>query len=566
MELFLQDVAGGYPLRPFQAEALGALLHRRTHLAVDAAPGLGKSLIALAAIVEALQRGESAVWLMPLRVLVEEKARWLSHVLPAKCGDRCPVVVRLGQRDQHPGAFVQEQEISHVHETVEPQVLITTYEWFFHHHVSAFLKGTVVLDEAQELYTPERGEILHRIIVSLMNRVHVPRITMLGHAYSQDMRLLMRNIEVIRSPERPNITLRFAPGETGIDALVRLLRQLFIRNSRAVVAVFVAQVSHTERLAGQLRKRLPDILGESCLESAPPISIEAFHAQLDDRHKRALIDAVQRGVPGVTISTTALAKGIDLPFTEVIVRDTRLPGRAALSMPELVQLGARCGRRGARGEVIVLRPEPKNEGYPAIPVERVLLNSLLGALCFRDKSLSRLMEEEGCRVERGGAQEVVNALNRLSRCGAVTTEGDLCHVTQVGRVLFEAPVPLSWSMGWASFFKEVKTLPLTPLDLVMVYAALSCNRTIPRGEAPSAPSLLWERWLSKGRWEPFFVTLGLTGEHTRGGQRTPEPARVLGETRRLWVLRTKGAAPRGFDSLLSLREIIMKSCEHCCVD
>ncbi len=72
--------AGGRPLYPHQEEALLALAEGN-HVVLATPTGSGKSMVAMAGIVLALNRGERAVWTAPIKALVGEKFFELAEML-----------------------------------------------------------------------------------------------------------------------------------------------------------------------------------------------------------------------------------------------------------------------------------------------------------------------------------------------------------------------------------------------------------------------------------------------------------------------------------------------------
>ena len=72
--------AGGRPLYPHQEEALLALAEGN-HVVLATPTGSGKSMVAIAGIVLALNRGERAVWTAPIKALVGEKFFELAEML-----------------------------------------------------------------------------------------------------------------------------------------------------------------------------------------------------------------------------------------------------------------------------------------------------------------------------------------------------------------------------------------------------------------------------------------------------------------------------------------------------
>ena len=550
MELLCKKVIGGRELRPFQANAIQVLESGGCHLAVDAAPGLGKSLVAVAALWEAHRRGLRGAWIVPLKALVQEKTTWLKEQVVPALKWQCTVLSPVGG-DAPP--LILGPDV----------VLVTTYEWFVH-NVAHHSLGALVIDEAQELHDPQRGPGLLRLAMFQRYSKHTPRFTILGHSLTRSWEMILPELTTICSDQPANIHLHFRPESSSFQKVIMLITEIFQDNPMANVAVFVAQVRYTQSLAQKLgealKKKFPVLVERT--EDQP--LARAFNASLAEKERIKIVGLIQAGRLPVVVTTTALAKGVDLPLDVVIIRDVKLPGRPPLTMSEVRQLGGRCGRRTTPGVVYVLRARPKKEQRVPISEEERILAAILVSLYHQKSTFQELIKSVGGEQGRGATQWVANCLSRLRRCGTVTRNGPDVAISGVGRVVAESPLPLERTLHWAAFFQDLGDLQLTMFDTMILYAAVM---NIPPHGGGSVmghyPSNLWDRWLVHDHWDPLFASLDLPPVRKTKAKKRGEYVMRMAATL-MEEYNDYGHLPRGFATLelLSTRGRVRTGEDH----
>lgn len=110
------------------------------------------------------------------------------------------------------------------------------------------------------------------------------------------------------------------------------------------VLVFVYQT----RSANSLAKSIADSMGG-------PNSALPYHSQMSSSQRKAVRDAYCSGYCKCVVATTSLAMGVNLPATDVFIRDITFPGVGKLSIAELLQMAGRAGRGNQSGNAFVLR-------------------------------------------------------------------------------------------------------------------------------------------------------------------------------------------------------------------
>src|SRR5207249_1203543 len=145
-------------------------------------------------------------------------------------------------------------------------------------------------------------------------------------------------VPIRQPPLRKEVLALDDPDE--IDAVVveevgRALRQ----SQETAVLVFVYRRASAERLAVHLAEVLGDIGG------ALP-----YHSGMSTAARAAVRDTFVSGRTRCVVTTTALALGVNLPPTHVIVRDATFPGVGRLEVMQLLQMLGRAGRGETAGE------------------------------------------------------------------------------------------------------------------------------------------------------------------------------------------------------------------------
>jgi len=482
-------------LRPFQIEALEALRVHRGHLAVDAPPGRGKTLVATAAALAAANGG--VLWLEPLRELVLEKVRELKTALTRAGHDPKNILVDSGLGGEAPPDTL----------LCGQGVTVATFEYGFYNPPSTPL-SLLIVDEAQELSDPVRGPLVAKVVLAALSAPRPPRVILLGHRLDPGWACLVPGAQVIHDGEAPSTRVIWRPGEQGDEAVLNLLSEIFSRDLHERIALFVGTVAAARRLATLVDANLdiPDHTG---------VKARAFHAGLPPREKQELLESLRAASLPVVVTTTALAKGLDLPLTTVIIRDLHLPGRPPMDTREVAPLAGRCGRRGKAGTAYVLRAESKT-GSVRRQSEDELLALLGHGLLGTPRSYRTLAEEVSARLKRGQFARFFELVEMGIRRGTLLREGERIVRSEAGGVLWESRLPALDVMAWAGLFQEVDPAGFTPYDLMLLYVALfplaRCGRAV---TSPGVPSMLWDQWLSQGRWKELFISLS-------GRRKTPD--------------------------------------------
>lgn len=527
-------LAGGRPPRPVQAKALSdlRLLESRRNMIVSAPTNSGKSLVGTLALMDAARRGRRALLLEPLRAIAREKAdefQDLSAALAAAFGRPLRVTVTTGD-------YRLDDESMVAPPPRDGELVIATPERF-----EAILRnpryepwvqniGAVCVDEAHLISSAHRGPTLEYVVTSLLSANAPPRIVMLSASVgdAQRAKAWLEPCDVLAVGDR-SPALRREVWETDGEEDHRAATEQFVRAALAApdgaALIFVYQTRAAEALARSL--------GSALGEDAGPDGPLAYHAQMPAAARERVRRLFQAGQSRVVVTTTALALGVNLPATHVLVRDSYFPGVGPVPAEDLLQMLGRAGRGNREGHGVVLVPAKSSrsaaEVAAAIKEERLpeLRSSfdvpqrrrtrserpseageqvrhaagLVASLIARHgkEGLSFLQVERFLSRSLGGAQLAARVpagaewLTDPSRLLAHAEDGRL-RLTRLGAGAVQAALPLPLAAGLGQLMRDLLAVSeddallrkWKPLDTLLI-AELTTER--PRALRPFSSAL-----------------------------------------------------------------------------
>jgi superfamily II DNA/RNA helicase len=328
-ELYLAQLP--YTPYPVQEEALLTWFTAEQGVLVCAPTGTGKTLIAQAALFEALHSGKMAYYTTPLIALTEQKFQEM-QALAVRWGFRADDVgLVTGNRRVNPGARVL---------VVVAEILLNRLlnpEAFDFSNVSA-----VVMDEFHSFADPERG-IVWELSLGMLP-AHV-RLLLLSATVGNAAEFLTwlqrchgRKVELVEGRERKvPLTYQWVPDQVLNELLVDMARGDG-HSRRTPALVFCFNRDECWSIAEQL-KGLP-LLGDDqrvrlhaevnklpWTEGVGPKlrqmlhrGVGVHHAGLLPKYRRVVEDLFERKLLAVALCTETLASGINLPARSVVLQ------------------------------------------------------------------------------------------------------------------------------------------------------------------------------------------------------------------------------------------------------
>lgn len=347
-------LSGNSAPRAVQAEAITAgLLSSRKNLLISAPTNAGKSLVGTLALLQALTKGQRAVLLEPLRALAREQAEALERVAPML---REALGVDFNVRISTGDYRLEDEQFSEGAPAGE--LIVATPERF-----EAILRnpenadwiaaiGAVCADEAHLISNPRRGPTLEFLLTSLLTLPAPPRLVLLSATLGDVKKATewLQPCSVVRISERyPPLkkeVCELVDDEDANEVVAARLGEI-LNDDDAQGLVFVYQTRSTQSLAKELTERLGKRVGEN--------GAVAYHSKMSIAQRNEARESYLSGKSRVAVTTSALALGVNLPATHVIVRDLTYPGARSPDIADLLQMMGRAGRGDTPGYAVVLK-------------------------------------------------------------------------------------------------------------------------------------------------------------------------------------------------------------------
>ena len=354
-------------LNPMQSAAVPRVLHSSRNLVVAAPTGSGKTLVAEAALLDAVvHQNRAGVYLVPMRALASEKRQeWRRF---EEAGLR--VYKTSGEDDAFDPAQAQRADI----------IIATPEKWdaVSRRRLPELLVSkirTIVADEIHLVDEPGRGAALEALLSRIRLAFPAARlVAMSGTLPNGDAIARWLDAELIASAWRPvrldKIVVpypeasRRAEDDALRNGLVASITQEALADEKGTVLVFCGSRAGVESCAALLAEsldldpKLGTLSSHRGLRETLRRGVAWHHAGLP-KDDRALVERLFRdGAIRVLVATTTVAVGLNLPASDVIVRDLTL-GMSELSSASLLQMAGRAGRAGLQpeGRCYVLTPE-----------------------------------------------------------------------------------------------------------------------------------------------------------------------------------------------------------------
>jgi len=294
--------------------------------------GSGKTLVAIAAMLLAIDSGCQAALMAPTQILAEQHyltfRRWLEPL-----GIR--VALRTGNRD----------EANHLELQGGAQMIIGTHALLYGDAVFQDL-GLIVIDEQHKFGVAQRASLIRRGVVPdvlVMTATPIPRTLTMTLYGDLDVSLLDE-----KPPGRGKTVTAVRVGAKQADVTAFVKDQLAAGHQAYLVYPLVEDSdalkveSATEAFA-KWRKRLP--LHE----------VGLIHGKLRPDDKEEVMRRFREGLTGALVATTVIEVGVDVPNATVMI----LHHAERFGLAQLHQLRGRIGR-GALKSYCILLTDGKN--------------------------------------------------------------------------------------------------------------------------------------------------------------------------------------------------------------
>ncbi|MEM7733160.1 MAG: ATP-dependent DNA helicase RecG [Pseudomonadota bacterium] len=312
---------------------------RRMNRLLQGDVGAGKTLVALSALLIAVEAGGQGVMMAPTGILAQQHLEGLRPLAEA-AGVRLEI---LTGRDK--GAPRREKLVAL--EAGEIQILVGTHAVFQKDVVFADLRLAVV-DEQHRFGVRQRLELGRKgeeADVLVMTATPIPRSLSLAHYGDMDISVLDE-----KPPGRKPVTTALVNIER-MDQIVDRLRQAIAEGRQAYwVCPLVEDSEQVDLSSADARfKALRAALGEGV--------VGLVHGQMTPDDKDAAMAAFQSGQTSVLVATTVIEVGVDVPNASIMV----IERAEHFGLAQLHQLRGRVGRGAAPSTCLLVYQGPLGE-------------------------------------------------------------------------------------------------------------------------------------------------------------------------------------------------------------
>jgi ATP-dependent DNA helicase RecG len=300
--------------------------------------GSGKTIVAVIAMIAAMENSLQTALMAPTEILAEQHARSIKRLLASM-----PYRVELLTGSLRPAAKRRLQTAlkeGEIHACIGTQALIQ--------ESVAFAKlGLVVIDEQHRFGVMQRAELRARGLnpdVLVMTATPIPRslaMTVYG------------DLDVSVIDELP-------PGRTPIETMVygedqrQEVKRLISREVRAGRQAYVVYplVDESEKMDLKDATRRYEYLRDTVF---PKLSVGLLHGKMKPAEKEKVMSAFVAGEIKILVSTTVIEVGVDVPNASVMI----VEHAERFGLSQLHQLRGRVGRGAEKSFCVLLTSDKK---------------------------------------------------------------------------------------------------------------------------------------------------------------------------------------------------------------
>jgi len=302
--------------------------------------GSGKTLVALLAMIEAVEAGAQAAMLAPTEIL----ARQHFATLQRQCEAIGVNVAILTGREK--GRARESILMGLANGSID--ILVGTHA-IFQQHVAYQRLGLIVIDEqhrfgvSQRLLLSEKAERPPHLLA--MTATPIPRTLTLTHYGEMDVSRIDE-----MPPGRTPVETRVISDQKLPDVIEGLGRHLAAGGQAYWVCPLVEESEAVDAAAAEERATLLRFrFGAD--------RVGLVHGRMKGPEKDAVMTSFASGELGVLVATTVIEVGVDVPNATLII----VEGAERFGLAQLHQLRGRVGRGGGASRCILLRGQQLSE-------------------------------------------------------------------------------------------------------------------------------------------------------------------------------------------------------------
>jgi ATP-dependent DNA helicase RecG len=299
--------------------------------------GSGKTVVAIAAMLLAVEAGFQAAFMAPTQILAEQHYAVLRQWLE-------PLGVKLALRT---GARSEESFLPLLESNDNADIIIGTHALLFEGVTFSNL-GLAVIDEQHKFGVAQRARLTARDPapdVLVMTATPIPRTLTMTVYGDLDVSI------IDEMPSNRGKIITAARGESKVAEVVAFLRRE-LQNGRQIYIVYPL-IDESEKL--EAKAAATEF--ERWQERLQPFRCELLHGRIRAPEKQATMDRFRRGETSALISTTVIEVGVDVPNATVML----IENAERFGLAQLHQLRGRIGRGEHKSYCILLTADDSEE-------------------------------------------------------------------------------------------------------------------------------------------------------------------------------------------------------------
>jgi ATP-dependent DNA helicase RecG len=303
--------------------------------------GSGKTVVAIAAILLAVESGSQAALMAPTQILAEQHyavlCRWLEPL-----GVR--LSLRTGTRQEETGAMPLFHDAA---QSDAPQIIVGTHALLYE-GVSFENLGLAVIDEQHKFGVSQRARLTAREPapdVLVMTATPIPRTLTMTVYGDLDVSVIDempsdrgKIITAVRERGKLPEVLTFMRGELEAGRQAYIVYPLIDESEKLDAKAAAAEF-------------------EQWQERLRPFHCELLHGRIPGPEKQMIMERFRRGETSALISTTVIEVGVDVPNATLML----IESAERFGLAQLHQLRGRIGRGSHKSYCILLSDEKAPE-------------------------------------------------------------------------------------------------------------------------------------------------------------------------------------------------------------
>ena len=321
--------------------------------------GSGKTVVALSAMLSAVEAGFQAALMAPTQILAEQHylnfKRWLAPL-------GVSVALRTGSRKEDASmplfdeqawsaAIVQGDETTRsgaIKRSDEPQILVGTHALLYE-GVKFSRLGLVVIDEQHKFGVMQRAALLRQPVlpdVLVMTATPIPRTLTMTVFGDLDVSVLDE------LPANRGKIVTAARDASKLPDAVAFIRKHLEEGRQAYVVYPLIEES------ARLEAKAATAEFEKWQAAFAPFKCELLHGRIPPEEKEAIMERFRKNVSQVLVATTVIEVGVDVPNANVML----IENAERFGLAQLHQLRGRVGRGKYKSYCILIHAADTPEG------------------------------------------------------------------------------------------------------------------------------------------------------------------------------------------------------------